>query len=183
MECSPRSSQRFTLFHADGTPVRATLSCTFQQYREAELTLKALDLHSADVPKTLDRAARGHPQQHCRGGLPRSAACGVTIATANGLHNPRALTPGQILRLPNLAPCRRGSLKPWLSPCHGPRRPTDLADSSVRINGTVVPEAMRWSIEAMTVQQDVAGAGDVYATSGATGTRNACRCSGWTTRC
>jgi nucleoid-associated protein YgaU len=100
--------QRFTLFHADGTPVRATLDCTFQQYREAELTLKALDLHSADVPKTWT-VRRGDTLSSIAAAAYHDPRLWRPIATANGLHNPRALRPGQILRLPTLRPSGEGA--------------------------------------------------------------------------
>jgi nucleoid-associated protein YgaU len=94
-------SQQFTLFQADGTPVRATLGCSFTQFRSTDLTLKELDLHSADVPKT--RTVRqGDTLSSIAAEEYHDASLWRHIAAANRLHNPRALTPGQVLRLPKL---------------------------------------------------------------------------------
>jgi len=96
-------SQRFTLFQTDGTPVRATLSCTFQQYVEAEASLKALDLHSADVPKT-HTVRQGDTLSSIAAAAYNDPRLWRHIARANGVQNPRALRPGQVLRLPKLLP-------------------------------------------------------------------------------
>jgi len=96
-------TQQFTLFQADGTPVRATLTCAFQQFRSIELTFKALDLHSVDVPKTRT-VRRGDTLSSIAAEEYHDPTLWRTIAAANGLHNPRALTPGQILRIPKLLP-------------------------------------------------------------------------------
>ena len=94
-------SQSFSLFQPDGTPVRATLNCTFTLHRSTTLAMKALDLHSADVPKT--RTVRGGDTLS---GIAAEEygdpAAWRTLATANGLANPRVLVPGQVLRIPKL---------------------------------------------------------------------------------
>ena len=94
-------TQNFTLFQPDGTPVRATLSCTFTLYRSTTLAMKALDLHSADVPKT--RTARGG---ETLSGIAAEEYDDPSqwrlLAAANRITNPRALTPGQVLRIPKL---------------------------------------------------------------------------------
>jgi nucleoid-associated protein YgaU len=94
-------SQQFTLFQANGTPVRATLTCTFQQFRSTEVAFKELDLHSVDVPKTR-LVRRGDTLSSIAAEEYHDPSLWRAIATANGLHNPRALTPGQILRIPKL---------------------------------------------------------------------------------
>jgi nucleoid-associated protein YgaU len=94
-------TQHFTLFQADGTPVRATLACTFEQFRSAELTFKELDLHSADVIKTRT-VRRGDTLSSLAAEEYNDPSLWRYIATANGLTNPRALTPGQVLRVPKL---------------------------------------------------------------------------------
>src|SRR5439155_5812243 len=43
--------QDFTFFMPDGTPVRATLSCTFTAYRTFDQAVTDVELHSADVAK------------------------------------------------------------------------------------------------------------------------------------
>jgi len=91
--------QRFTLFLANGTPVRATLSCTFVEFR----TKAAYDaeLRSSDVTKTL--TVRRHDTLHSLAaeeyndpGLWRH------IAKANGIINPRDVRPGMKLTIPKL---------------------------------------------------------------------------------
>ena len=94
-------TQRFTLFQADGTPVRATLSCTFEQFRSTELTFKELDLHSADVQKTRI-VRRGDTLSSLAAEEYNDPTLWRHIADANNIHNPRLLTPGQVLRIPTL---------------------------------------------------------------------------------
>lgn len=94
-------SQRFTMFAADGIPVRATLSVSFKQYRPISEQLEDPRRNSADKTKrrvfTADDslwaiAAReyGHAREWRR------------VAHANRLANPRGLSPGDVLRLPPL---------------------------------------------------------------------------------
>jgi len=96
-----RVGGRFTLFLADGTPVRATLSCTFKEFIEVELLVRDPPLESADHAKTYvvrrgdtlaAIAAReyGDPEQW------------RPIADANRIENPRVLPPGTRLSLPAL---------------------------------------------------------------------------------
>jgi len=94
-------NQRFTLFLSDGTPVRATLGCTFRQWRGDQAEEQILKKSSADVAKT--RVVR-------RGDTLASIAheqCGDPsrwrpIAKANGVENPRDLPPGKRLIIPTL---------------------------------------------------------------------------------
>ena len=96
-------SQTFTLFQADGTPVRATLSCTFTLYRSTTFAMKALDLHSADVPKTRTLRA-GETLSSVAAEEYDDPGQWRVLATANRIANPRAVTPGQVLRIPKLSP-------------------------------------------------------------------------------
>jgi hypothetical protein len=98
-----RLHQDFTFFMPDGTPVRATLGCTFTQYRNLSEQGAADELHSADVEKkhvvrrgdTLSSIAALHYNDPARW---------REIADENGLDNPRALAPGQVLVIPKLEP-------------------------------------------------------------------------------
>ncbi len=92
-------SQQFTMFNADGLPVRATVSVTFKQYRPISEQMNNPRRNSADKTKrrvlTSDdsvwaMAAReyGHPREWRR------------IAKHNRIENPRALVAGKILVLP-----------------------------------------------------------------------------------
>ena len=95
--------QDFTFFMPDGTPVRATLSCTFMAYRTFDKAVTEVELHSADVTKR--RVVR-------RGDTLCSIAVEQygdviqwrSIAIANDIDNPRILTPGQVLVIPKLTP-------------------------------------------------------------------------------
>lgn len=94
-------SQRFTMFNADGRPVRATLNVSFKQYRPLSEQLDDPRRNSADKTKrrvlTADdslwaMAAReyGHPREWRR------------IARNNRIDNPRLLEAGEVLILPPL---------------------------------------------------------------------------------
>ncbi len=94
-------SQRFTLFLADGTPVRATLSCTFRQWSSAEEEARRQNKQSADVVKTRT-VRRGDTLSGIAAEVYRDPTLWRPIATANRLTNPRALSPGQVLVIPTL---------------------------------------------------------------------------------
>lgn len=91
----------FTFFLPDGTPVRATLSCTFTAYRTFGQAVADVELHSADVEKrrvvrrgdTLNRIAVEEYDDASRW---------RAIARENDIDNPRALQPGQVLVIPKL---------------------------------------------------------------------------------
>jgi nucleoid-associated protein YgaU len=95
-------SQRFTMFLEDGTPVRATLSCGFVEYR-TEANLRAGELHSADVAKT--HTVRRHDTlQSIAGHHYDDPSLWRVIARANRIANPRHLAPGTTLLIPKLRP-------------------------------------------------------------------------------
>lgn len=94
-----RVTKRFTMFLPEGIPVRATLNVTLKEYKELDIQVKELDLHSANITKkwivkegdTLWLIADkeyGNPAEW------------KLIAEANGIENPRYLKPGQELILP-----------------------------------------------------------------------------------
>jgi len=95
--------QDYTFFMPDGTPVRATLHCTFTAYRTFDKAVTEVELHSADVAKrrvvsrgdTLDSIAI---EEYGDGSQWRA------IALENDIDNPRALPPGQVLVIPKLTP-------------------------------------------------------------------------------
>jgi nucleoid-associated protein YgaU len=96
-------TQRFTLFHSDGTPVRATLTCSFRQWRSDEVEARLLDRQSVDVAKRYivrlgDTLSSIAAQEYSDPTLWRP------IAQANRIYNPRILTPGQTLVIPALRP-------------------------------------------------------------------------------
>jgi len=94
-------SQHFTLFLSDGTPVRATLKCTFKQWRSDSEEVRRLDLQSADVEKrhtvrSGDTLSSIATEEY---GDPKNWR---PIANANRLENPRELQAGHVLRVPSL---------------------------------------------------------------------------------
>ena len=82
--------QRFTLFLEDGTPVRATLSCSFLESAPAGQRPG----RASCTPPTSPRPARCGATTPCRASPPRSTTIPRLwrhIATANGIVNPRHL--------------------------------------------------------------------------------------------
>ncbi len=101
-----RLDQKFTLFLADGTPVRATLGCSFQQWRSDEVEAKLLDKQSADVVKTRV-VRRGDTLSGIAAEAYKDPALWRSIASANHIANPRLLEPGLTLTLPKVRTGRR----------------------------------------------------------------------------
>jgi nucleoid-associated protein YgaU len=96
-----RASQRFVMFLPDGTPVRARLSVTFNEYSNAELVAKEEKLETSDYSKRYvvlerDTLSSIAGKEY---GDPRLWR---VIAIANALQHARALAPGLALLLPNL---------------------------------------------------------------------------------
>src|SRR3954447_11873137 len=96
---------RFTLFLADGTPVRATLTLTLtmRELVDAALEARRTPLESSDRTKahTVIRGETLHSIATLEYGDP---AQWRVIATANDTDAPLALAPGTPLVLPRLAP-------------------------------------------------------------------------------
>lgn len=92
-------SKKFTMFHPDGFPVRATLNVTLKEYKEVDVQVKEISAQSADLTKrwvvTLGDSLwfiafkeYGDPGDW------------RLIANANNIDNPRILNPGQELIIP-----------------------------------------------------------------------------------
>jgi hypothetical protein len=94
-------SQRFTMFTPDGTPVRATLSVTFKQYRTIAQQLDEPRLESVD--RTKRRVLESHDSiwlmAHREYG---EVKFWRLIAWANRIENPRRIEPGTVLVLPSI---------------------------------------------------------------------------------
>ena len=96
-----RVSQKFILFADDGTPVRARLNCTFNEFIDAEREAKEIARQTANFSKvhvvnqgeTLSTIAAVHYDD---------AKVWRPIAIMNDLVDPRDLFPGQSLRIPAL---------------------------------------------------------------------------------
>lgn len=92
---------QFTLFVEDGTPVRATATCTFKSWKPNIKDLKDQNLMSSDVAKVWvvkhgQTLATIATQEY---GDPRMWR---PIAQANRIDNPMTLRPGAVLVLPAL---------------------------------------------------------------------------------
>lgn len=94
-----RVTQKFTLFLGDGTPVRATLSVSFREYKTIREQLADPPLESSDLHKrhTVVQGEQLWSIAYAEYGDP---ADWRLIAGANELDNPRLLEPSTVLRLP-----------------------------------------------------------------------------------
>jgi Uncharacterized protein containing LysM domain len=94
-------NQNFTLFLENGTPVRATLNCTFRQWRSDRIEAQLQNTQSADLVKT--RVVRlGESLSSIAGEEYRDPTLWRAIAEANRIDQPRILQSGQTLTVPPL---------------------------------------------------------------------------------
>lgn len=95
-------TQTFTMFLADGTPVRATLNCTFEEYQSHETAKRINPGASAleDDPTHIVR--RGETLSSIAYQEYEDPSQWRVIARANKIVNPRDLKPGQALTIPVL---------------------------------------------------------------------------------
>ena len=94
-----RVSKRFTMFLPLGIPVRATLSVTLKEYREVDIQVKELGLHSPDQTKSWT-VKQGDSLWSIAVQEYGDPADWTLIAGANGIDNPRVITPGSELVIP-----------------------------------------------------------------------------------
>jgi len=94
-----RVSKRFTMFLPLGIPVRATLSVTLKEYREVDIQVKELGLHSPDQTKSWT-VKQGDSLWSIAVQEYGDPADWTLIAGANGIDNPRVITPGTELVIP-----------------------------------------------------------------------------------
>jgi nucleoid-associated protein YgaU len=94
-------TNNFTLFMDEGTPVRATSTCVFKQWKSNKSDLEDQNLMSADVAKvwTVRRGQTLASIATYEYGDPRKWR---PIAQANGIDDPSELTPGATLIVPAL---------------------------------------------------------------------------------
>ncbi|HWT34872.1 MAG TPA: LysM peptidoglycan-binding domain-containing protein [Paraburkholderia sp.] len=93
--------QQYTMFTEDGTPVRATVKCTFTQWRSNDSDLKKQNLMSSDVVKTLV-VRRGQTLTSIAADEYGDPNCWRQIAEENQIDDPLSLEPGTTLLLPAL---------------------------------------------------------------------------------
>ncbi|MCU0516528.1 MAG: LysM peptidoglycan-binding domain-containing protein [Oscillatoria sp. Prado101] len=91
-------SKTLTHFLEDGTPVRARLNCTFEEWVPPEYKQKSQN--PVDDPTRIVR--RGETLSSIAAEEYSDPSLWRVIADANKIDNPRAITPGQILTVPPL---------------------------------------------------------------------------------
>ncbi len=90
---------KYTQFNRNGVPLRATLNVTLREYKSLDEQLAQLGLNSPD--KTQVRVLRGDETlSSVAAAHYRDPAEWRRVAEANGIEDPRRLTPGTFLRLP-----------------------------------------------------------------------------------
>jgi len=92
----------YTLFSAEGTPLRAKASISLREYRPAEVQERAHQRSSPDVEKTY-LVRRGDTLPNIAAALFRDPARWRELAEANGIRDTRRVLPGTRLRVPRLA--------------------------------------------------------------------------------
>src|SRR5262245_47401267 len=96
-----RVNQKFTMFDTDGKPVRARLTCTFNEVIDPEQEAKEVNRQTADFSKvhivTLGESINTIAN-HCY----EDPQKWRPIAIANGIDDPRTIFPGQSLLVPSL---------------------------------------------------------------------------------
>jgi hypothetical protein len=96
-----RVSQKFQMFLDDGRPVRARLSCTFNEFIDEEREAKEIPRLTADYSKA-HTVIEGETLANVAFKFYGNPQFWRPIAIANRLVDPRALEVGQVLRIPAL---------------------------------------------------------------------------------
>lgn len=96
-----RATQRFIMFRPDGTPVRARVQVTFNEFRNGDLEAKEVKRETADYSK-LYVVGQGETLSAIAGRVYDDPTAWRPIAIHNGVDDPRALTVGQRLLVPML---------------------------------------------------------------------------------
>ena len=95
-------TQRFIKFSEDGTPIRATLQCTFIESRDLDEIFGMNPLQSPDTTK-YRTVRQGDALWAMAANEYGEAAQWREIASANGIDNPRRLRTGDLLVVPALS--------------------------------------------------------------------------------
>jgi|SRR5262245_31125622 len=96
-----RASQKFVMFLDDGRPVRARLSCTFNEFIDEEREAKEVNRQTADFSKA-HTVLEDETVSSLAARFYGDPKIWRPIAIANRLVDPRAIHVGQILRIPSL---------------------------------------------------------------------------------
>ena len=96
-----RATQRFIMFRPDGTPVRARVQVTFNEFRNGDLEAKEVKRETADYSR-LYVVGDGETLSAIAGRVYDDPTAWRPIAIRNGVDDPRRLTTGQRLLVPML---------------------------------------------------------------------------------
>jgi nucleoid-associated protein YgaU len=96
-----RASQKFIMFRPDGTPVRARVTVTFDEFRNADLEAKEVKRETADYTK-LHVVSQGETLSTIAAQVYGASATWRPIAIHNGIDDPRSLAVGLRLEIPRL---------------------------------------------------------------------------------
>ncbi len=96
-----RVNQKFTMFDSDGKPVRARLTCTFDEVIDPEQESREVNRQTADFSK-VHVVTQGERLIDIATRFYNDPQTWRPIAIANGLDDPRAIFPGQPLLVPAL---------------------------------------------------------------------------------
>ena len=93
-------TQKFTLFKKDGTPVRANVDITLTQYTDVNDYPNQNPTSGGGPIQRVWRVVAGDRLDTIAAEVYRDATKWRLIASQNGITNPLALRPGQVLRIP-----------------------------------------------------------------------------------
>ena len=96
-----RASQRFIMFRPDGTPVRARLQVSFHEYKNVALEAKEVKRETADYSK-FHQVIQGQTLSGIAAEVYEDPGLWRAIAIHNQIDDPRVLTTGQRLLIPQL---------------------------------------------------------------------------------
>jgi nucleoid-associated protein YgaU len=96
-----KASQKFIMFRPDGVPVRARVSVTFNEFRNGDLETKEVKRETADYSK-MHVVVQGETLSSIAARVYSNAATWRPIAILNDIDDPRSLTIGQRLLVPQL---------------------------------------------------------------------------------
>jgi nucleoid-associated protein YgaU len=96
-----RASQRYTMFLADGTPVRARLQVTFNEFSNVDMEAKEIKRETADYTK-FHVVGQGETLSAVAGRTYGDPTLWRPIALRNEIDDPRSLPVGTRLQIPRL---------------------------------------------------------------------------------
>lgn len=96
-----KATQRYVMFRPDGTPVRARVQVSFNEFRNGDLEAREVKRETADYSK-LHVVAQGESLSAIATRVYNDPSAWRPIAVMNGIDDPRTLAIGQRLLIPML---------------------------------------------------------------------------------